>query len=116
MKIVINSSDHGFDLSHEAKLRYAELTGTKLYFRINDFDYYEYFADEELTVGHYDIFWSGNNRTDPFLIQTISELGELANGEHSKLKIIEIPDGIEYGICSPDYGNEWVYEKHRTWE
>jgi hypothetical protein len=42
-------------------------------------------------------------------------MAHLANGSFSRLKIVEIPDGVEWTIQEFD-GNEWVAEKHRTWE
>ncbi len=55
-----------------------------------------------------------DNRTDPLLIQVVEELGDKASGDCSKLKVIEIPDGIEYEIDDYD-GQESVHEKHRSW-
>ena len=36
------------------------------------------------------------------------------NDGYSELKVVEIPDDVEYDIQEYD-GNEWVAEKHRTW-
>lgn len=54
------------------------------------------------------------NREDPLLIQAIEELGEEANGRCAKLKIVEIPDDVEYEIEEYD-GNEHIAEVHQTW-
>jgi hypothetical protein len=54
------------------------------------------------------------NRSDPLLVQTVEELGEKANGSCAELKIIEIPDGIEWEINEYD-GMESVRECHRSW-
>jgi hypothetical protein len=53
-------------------------------------------------------------RNDPVLVQVVEELGEDANGAHAELKIVEIPDDVEWQIDEYD-GVEWVAEKHRTW-
>lgn len=55
------------------------------------------------------------DRTDKLLIQVVEELGEDADGSCAKLKIVEIPDGTDY--CIEEYdGNEWIAEKHQTWQ
>ena len=54
------------------------------------------------------------SRTDNLLIQVIKELGKEADGHCAKLKVVEIPDDIEWEIEEYD-GIEWVAEKHRTW-
>lgn len=53
-------------------------------------------------------------RDHPLLIQCVETLGEAVNGACAKLEIIEIPDGVEWGIEEYD-GCEWVAETHRTW-
>ena len=54
------------------------------------------------------------DRADPLLIRVIEELGDLANGGCAKLKVVEIPDGIDYSIDEYD-GSEHIAETHRTW-
>lgn len=86
MKIVINDCFGGFGLSEEA---YAKL-----------------------------IEWGVPVRTDsrnhPLLVRVVEELGAKANGRFAKLKVVEIPDDVEWEIAEYD-GNEHVAEKHRTW-
>jgi hypothetical protein len=53
-------------------------------------------------------------RNDPALVQTVEELGKRANGSHADLKVVEIPDGVEFQIEEYD-GLEWVAEVHKTW-
>lgn len=53
-------------------------------------------------------------RDDPLLIQVIEELGPLANGRFAKLKIVDVPDDVEWEIDDYD-GRETVKEKHRSW-
>lgn len=97
MKIVINSQIGNFGLSYEATMLYVELKGFKT---ISLKDLHELFNEIK--------------RNDPILIQVIEELGEKANGNVATLKIIEIPDDIEWEIEEYD-GSEWISEKHRTW-
>lgn len=54
-------------------------------------------------------------RNDPRLVKIVEKLGEEANGRFAKLKVIEIPDGVEWEIEEYD-GYEHVAEKHRTWQ
>lgn len=53
-------------------------------------------------------------RTDPLLIECVETLGDDANGMCAELKIIEIPDGIDYEITEYD-GLESIKERHRSW-
>ncbi len=55
-----------------------------------------------------------NNRADPLLVQTVEELGGEADGSCAKLRIVEIPDGVDWEINEYD-GMESVHEKHRSW-
>jgi hypothetical protein len=54
------------------------------------------------------------DRADPLLVRVVEELGEEANGLFAKLKIVEIPDGVDYQIDDDD-GFESIHEKHRSW-
>jgi len=109
MKIVINTCFGGFGLSDKAILRYAELSGIKLYKKENGIfsGYYKelddsYFSDDDI------------ERNSSSLIQIIEKLKEEANGDHANLRIIEIPDDIDWYIEEYD-GLEHVAETHRTW-
>ena len=53
-------------------------------------------------------------RDDPDLIAVVEELGEVADGFCSKLKIVEIPNGTDWAISDYD-GMESVRETHRSW-
>jgi hypothetical protein len=143
MKIVINRKHGGFGLSDEAVQRYIDLNGVKLYKHVDEqleyrpsyyyVPYEEYrktrFNDstktewegEEDGVGRYkdsnNLCWSYYDikRNDPALVQTVEELGSKANGWAAELKVVDIPDDVEWLIEEYD-GLEWVAEKHRTWE
>ena len=91
MKVVINRCFGGFGLSDEALARYNELAGTNL--------------------EHY----YGIERNDPLLVQVVEELGAKANGFCADLKIVDIPDDVEWYVHEYD-GLESVYEKHRIWD
>jgi len=53
-------------------------------------------------------------RDDPDLIAAVEELGEDAGGGFSALKVVEIPDDVDWRV-EQFGGKEWVAEKHRTW-
>lgn len=54
-------------------------------------------------------------RAHPLVVQVVEELGEAANGPYADLKVIEIPDGIEWELDDYD-GMESVHESHRSWD
>ena len=91
-KIVINTCFGGFGLSKKAMDLYKKLKNTKE-----------------------DVYYGDIDRKDKHLIQIIETLGSGASGQYSELKIVEIPDDVEFTIEEYD-GNEWVAEVHRTWE
>ena len=55
-----------------------------------------------------------DDRSNYLLIEAVSKLKSKANGLDSELKIIEIPDDIEWQVFAIN-GEEWIAEKHRTW-
>lgn len=54
-------------------------------------------------------------RDHPLLVECVETLGDAASGKQSKLKIVEIPDDVEWEIAEYD-GRESIEEKHRSWE
>ncbi len=48
------------------------------------------------------------------VIKAVESLGEAANGRFSKLKIVEVPDDVEWDIKDYD-GMESIHEVHREW-
>lgn len=55
-------------------------------------------------------------RADAFLIEAIEKIGENSGFGGNTLKIVEIPDDVEWLIeRDNEMGYEWVAEKHRTW-
>ena len=90
IKIVINTTYGGFDLSRAARDRYKELTG-------------EYPILYEVA------------RDDKVLIQVVEELGvEKAGDSFAKLKIVEVPVGTAWEIIDID-GLEFVVDRKRVW-
>lgn len=132
-KVVINNCFGGFGLSYKATMQYAEIKGIKLYARFDDTTKKIYgnkaYIGNDAILHHYSTspiiegeeppnkrYWSDRDieRDDPILVQIVKEMGKEANGYYADLKIIEIPDGIEFTIEEYD-GNEHIAEKHRTW-
>lgn len=138
MKLVINTERHGFGLSKTAVMYYADLKGITLWPVQTDFRglrYYilppeermqpigmrAYLDMSESERAEYDnlqdtqvLKVSDIQRNDPALAQTIEDLGEVANTRHVKLKVVEVPDDVDWEIKKVD-GGEIVIEKHREW-
>ena len=141
MKIAINVSHGSFGLSPEAIKLYCKKSGIPCYFFNIDFskkedkytsilvptdsptgalrwraftvqnpseqkDPYKFLIDDN---------FKDDQRSNRFLIETIEELGEKANGSFSKLKIVDVPDDVKWHIAEYD-GWEWIAENHRIWE
>ena len=102
-KIVINTCYGGFSLSKKAFIRLKTL-GNEVALSA-----YENDAPDD-----YESFCRGMERDDPDLIKVIEELGEEADGEWASLKIIEVPNSIEWWI-EEHGGMERLIEKSRTW-
>lgn len=111
MKLVINNCFGGFSISRAAadfmaargnKYAQSEIAKSE---KEGKWYGYGYGSDE-----HYEQY----DRADPDLVAAVEQLGEQANGSSAKLKVVEIPDGIEWEIDEYD-GREQVAEKHRTW-
>jgi hypothetical protein len=142
MKVVINSCHGGFGLSEQAVKRYFEIKGQPLWIEQDEkysslgIIHYRLVPPEQWTKEptgeewfnmtleqkheHNELYRKQNfndrdiARDDLVLIQVIEELGEDADGRHASLKIVEIPDDVEWQIEEYD-GSEWIAEVHRTW-
>lgn len=88
MKIVINRCFGGFGLSEKA---------------------YQYLGKE--WDGYGSAYWA---RNDKRLVKCVEELGAEANGSCANLKVVEIPDDVEWEIDEYD-GMETIEEVHRSW-
>lgn len=129
MKIVINKCFGGFGLSEVAYEKLIEL-GVPVR---QDYDYdieEPYIVDSDLTPeaerdpcwnslrnlsGRYNESGFREQRNHPLLIQAIESIGEgVASGKFADLRIVTVPDGVEWEIAEYD-GLEHIAEKHRTW-
>lgn len=89
MKIVINTCFGGYCLSEKA----YEFLGL-------EWDEYGYKFE--------------NNRTNPKLIECVETLGKEASGWCADLKVVEIPDHIDWTMEDYD-GKESIHEIHQQW-
>lgn len=90
MKVVINTKLGGFNLSEEA----MDILGKLM-------------CVQEIDVHEID-------RHNPYLVSVVEKLGADAFGEHSNLKVVEIPDDVDYEIFDFD-GIESIVDKKRVW-
>lgn len=111
-KIVINQCYGGFGLSDEAVNLYAKLAGINLVSEIDEYGFTNFYRD---SVSDGDYFsYRDIKRDDPHLVEAVERLGSAAWGKYAKLKVVEVPDYVEWYFEEYD-GLEWVSEKHRTW-
>jgi len=136
MKLVVNKCYGGFGLSPEGAEYYLSLIGKSAYFYEVTIDskiglrYQKVnidkvssllfsistkdFGDEPNDLGEGYFYDHYLKRDDPNLIKTVEDLGKRAGGRCSNLRVVEIPDGVDWTIEEYD-GREWIAEKHRTW-
>jgi hypothetical protein len=113
--IVINRAYGGFSLSREAILLYLELAGIEYTFKTQLDRATQARLGDRIMVNGQDFWYRDIPRNDPALVATIRRLGRKAGGEYATLKIIEVPNGVQWQIHDYD-GREWVAEVHRTWQ
>ena len=140
--IVINSCYGGFGLSPAAVVEFAKRKGFKIYPFIEkrkpdgslDTDHFEdykfgkYKEERYLTI-HYskkpltkdgkyveDFYFHYGDipRNDPDLVAVVKKLKKKANGMCAELKIVKIPDNVNWEIDEYD-GLEHVQEKCEKW-
>lgn len=133
MKVVINNCFGGFGLSTEAMKR-AIAEGAA---GITVHDEQEYTGGRGRGLGRetfrdvgdgYEVRWiedvlykdgkvythdahKDEVRSDPVLVRIVEEMGEAANGEYAELKIVEVPDYVEWKISEYD-GIEHIAKTH----
>jgi hypothetical protein len=112
--IVINTQHGGFGLSQGAQIAWLERS--KIAYSLVD-------RDDRHSTQRYGplIMVNGKHwydkdipRDDPVLVTLVRELGQAACGEHARLKVVRIPANVDWQIEDYD-GQEWISEKHRTW-
>lgn len=112
VKVAINRKYGGFGLSREA-LEYLGVDPESNLISGHGFISLEDLGEEQSDDCEED---TRRLRTHPRLIECIETLGaDRASGQLTSLKIVTIPDGVDWVIKDYD-GAEWIAEKHRTWE
>lgn len=111
-KIVINKSYEQFCLSHKAFVRLRDMGQREA---LQETDLGAYWPSG---VGSRDASFNRCGalipRDDERLVRVVEELGEEANGHAAELKVVAIPDDVQWVISKAD-GVEHVSEVHRTW-
>lgn len=94
MKVIINRCWGGFSLSKKALKMISEKgVGTS-----------------------YDETSANSFRFNPTVVEVVEQLGDEANGDYAKLRIVEIPFESDEGWYIDDYdGMETIREEHRSW-
>lgn len=139
-KVILNKCYGGFDVSKEAYLLYAKKKGLNLYIYEGEFiknskDFiYKKITDDNNSIfvnyftkdfgdiskisneefEKYCLYLKDGHREDPILIEVVEELGEKASGRYGNLKIVEIPDDLDYVIDEYD-GIETLHQKVQEW-
>ena len=113
MKIVINCDYGGFSLSDWAIETYADRKGIKLKKEktLDSFGGITLFTN---IVTNEDFESRDIERNDPVLVKVVEELGSKSFGFAANLKIVEVPDDVDWEVVQYD-GLEHIAEKHRTW-
>ena len=134
MKVVINKCFGGFSLSKEAMIEIYKRGGKGVRL-LDPSEYYGSSEDwekklkedqskewgpdiyeEKVLHSEYSNTYKGDLRNCPVLVSVVEEMGEKANGGSANLKVVEIPDDVEYGVDDYDGMNEleadteWRYE------
>jgi len=140
-KIVINACFGGFGVSEAGMRRYAEIKGINLYVEpdlrfpsLGEPTYWIVPKSErpasienewhERTMEERQIYNDAYSkctiyprdipRDDAALVQVVEEMGEKSSSRFADLKVVEIPDDVDWEISEYD-GNEHVAEAHRAW-
>lgn len=122
MRVVINATHGGFGLSQVAVEKLAEwghplaIEELKWRRRLADGTIEEWLpVAGEATLTEAEMLRIEDiARDDPMLLRAIDELGAAAAGGGASLKVVDIPDGVDWEIQEYD-GKEKVVEKHRSW-
>lgn len=131
MEVILNKCYGGFGVSDAAYRMYAaksgldlfayDVSGNRLPVGSSNFcvtyytkDFGEHLDRKNEDTRGYFFRLDDSHRTDPLLIEVVKELGDDADSAFSKLKIVDIPDGMDYVIDDYD-GIETLHQKVMEW-
>ncbi|MGN7170837.1 hypothetical protein ACTHSJ_33755 [Paenibacillus cellulositrophicus] len=118
MKVVINGSKGPFNIS---QLGYKELVnlGWQTTTCSEDGELYDKDAFISIYQGIYSFTFhaahSKKIRTNPEFVNLVSNFGDKINSNESKMKIIDIPDNVDWEIEEWNGLYEIIREKSRIW-
>ena len=134
MKVILNKCYGGFGISDAGYRLYAQKKGIDLfpyvqhpngYMRVDDVgddygllsyftaDFGKWADDNDIDWGKH-LYLGEDHREDPVLIEVVEELGSDADGRFAELRVVDIPDGMDYVIDDYD-GIETLHERVREW-
>ena len=117
MKVVINTCFGGFGLSDAAFEEFLTRKGIAWEKQEDKYGFGMCYSaaghvgDSDHYISSFEML---NDRADADLVAVVEQFGKEVDTIHSELKIVEIPDDIEWFIVEYD-GLEHVAEAHRTW-
>ena len=110
-KIVINKCYGGFSISEKAA-KYMAARGDRR--AKKELEETAAHKDKFYGYGYVEGFEGQYERDNPLLVEAVEALGTEANGWAADLKVVEIPENVEWEIDNYD-GLEQVEEKHAIW-
>lgn len=137
-KVILNKCFGGFSLSSEAYKLYGKKKGFEVFcYKLDGVGRYikekantnsicytyftkdlgDKFREHDMDDNYYEkynLYLDKNYREDPILIEVVEELKERANTSCSNLKVVEIPDDLDYVIDEYD-GIETLHAKVQEW-
>lgn len=113
--IVINTCHGGFGLSRDAQIAFLERSEISYTLVSRDDRHSNQRYGPMIMVKGKHWYDKDITRDNPILVTLVHELGNAANGDHARLKVVRVPANVDWQIDDYD-GKEWISEKHRTWD
>lgn len=109
-EVVINSCAGIFDLSQEALIKYVRRKNIRLHVTRNQRYLVYHLKDKSDRKDEDDSLFELDKdiaRDDPDLVYLVKDMGDKVNTNYSSLKIVQIPDGMNFEIECDD-GKETI--------